>query len=245
LFFIFNFYLKKKTVVEFRHGLFKRNNFISLNLNLENIKGLYSRIIYQPELTFKFVDLAEKESITGFANRNIWSKLIKNEVFKNVLEYIGPKYTEDYLLDYEDTIMSVSLFHIASSYYYMNECGYYRAREEFENPFPILITKKCKLKNFKINKELDCMKYLNFLIDTSKGKKIENDLIYKELIAVNHYKKLDKLINSDFSYVYSILDKIGELNINSDKRKRKIYKIKEKLIKKENSLKLINHYNKY
>ena len=64
------------------------------------------------------------------------------EIFKNVLEYIGPKYTEDYLLDFEDTIMTVSLFHIANSYYYMNECGYYVASGECENPFPLLKFKK-------------------------------------------------------------------------------------------------------
>jgi len=38
-------------------------------------------------------------------NRNIVSKLIKNVIFKKVLHYIGPKYTEDYLLDYEDIII--------------------------------------------------------------------------------------------------------------------------------------------
>ena len=206
-------------VVEFRHSLFKRKNFISLNL------------IYQPELAFKFVDLTENDSITGFANRNIWAKLIKNEIFKNVLKYIGPKYTEDYLLDYEDTIMSVSLFRVAKSYYYMDECGYYRAREECEYPFPQLKFKKCKSKNFPINIKLDSMKYLNFLLDSSKGKEIENNLIYKELVAVNHYKKLDILVYSNLSYIYSIIDRIEKLNFTSVKRKRKISKIKYKLSK--------------
>ena len=219
-------------VVEFRHSLFKRKNFISINLNLKNIKDFNHKIIYQPELAFKFIDLKEKDSITGFANRNIWAKLIKNEVFKNVLKYIGPKYTEDYLLDYEDTIMTVSLFRLAGSYYYMNECGYYRARYECESPFPFLKFKKCINKNFQINTKLDPIKYLNFLLDSSKGKKIENYLIYKELKAVDHYKKLDKLIYSNFTYIYSIIDRIDKLNFNSSKMKSKISMIKHNLLKK-------------
>ena len=125
-------------IVQFRDVFFRKKFFQKLNYcNLESIKNLKNRIIYQPELTFKFVDFGEKESIEGFRNRNIVAKLVKNEIFKSVLEYIGPKYTEDYLLDYEDTIMTVSLFHVANSYYYMQELGYYKSKRECENPFPI------------------------------------------------------------------------------------------------------------
>ena len=225
-------------VVEFAHAFFRRKNYKSLNLNYRNIKHLSKRIIYQPELSYKFVDLNEPDSNAGYANRIIWAKLIKNEIFKNVLVYIGQKYTEDYLLDYEDTIMTVSLFHIANSYYYMNECGYYVASGECENPFPLLKFKKCIVKNISINKALDSMKYLHFLLEKSKGKKIENDFIYKELIAIDYYKKLDKLINKNFSFVYFILDSIKKSNLNSEQRKSRISKIKEKLLKKENMIKL-------
>ena len=150
-------------VVEFRYGFFEKHKLIQLNFNLNNIKNLKNRIIYQPELTFKFVDLVEGDSINGFSNRCIWGKLIKNDVFRKVVEFIGPKYTEDYLLDYEDTIMVVALFRVAKSYYYMQELGYYKSKGECENPFPILENKKCKSKNFLINSELDSIKYLNFL----------------------------------------------------------------------------------
>ena len=185
-------------VVEFEHAFFKSKNYKGKNLNYRNIKHLYHRIIYQPELAYKFVDLKGSDSNAGYANRNIVSKLIKNEIFKSMLEYIGHKYTEDYLLDHEDTIMAVSLFNIAKSYYLMNRCGYYVANNECENSFPILTFKSCKPKNFTINNELDSIKYLNFLLDKSKGRKIENDFIYKELLAINYYNKLDKLINKNF-----------------------------------------------
>ena len=78
------------------------------------------------------------------------------------------------------------------------------------------------------------------LIDISKGSEIENDYIYKELIAIDYYKKLAKLINKDFYYVYSIIDRIYKSNLNSKKRKSRISKIKNKLLKKESIIKLKN-----
>ena len=233
-------------VVEFRYGFFENHKLIQLNFNLNNIKNLKNRIIYQPELTFKFVDLVEGDSINGFSNRCIWGKLIKNDVFRKVVEFIGPKYTEDYLLDYEDTIMVVALFRVAKSYYYMQELGYYKSKGECENPFPILENKKCKSKNFLINSELDSIKYLNFLLDISKNSEIENKLIYKELMALDHYKKLNRKINKNFSYVYSIIKRINESSFYLNNHRKKINKIKSKLLKKESIIKAkMNHINNY
>ena len=224
-------------VVEFRYGFFEKKKLIQLNINLNNIKNLNNRIIYQPELKFKFIDLVEGDSINGFSNRCIWGKLIKNNIFKKVVDFIGPKYTEDYLLDYEDTIMTVSLFHVANSYYYMQELGYYKSKRECENPFPILAYKKCEKKKFFVNSELDSIKYLNFLLDISKNSEIENKLIYKELMAINHFKKLKRKINKNFSYVYYIINRINSSNFYTRKEKKRINKINNILLKKEMSLK--------
>ena len=200
--------------------------------NLKHIKNYNNRIIFQPELTFKFLDLDENDSEYGFTNRAIWGKLIKKDVFKKVIEFIGPKYTEDYISDLEDTIMSISLFYVANSYYYMNELGYYYSKGECENHFPFLEHKKCLPLKIEINKELDSIKYLNFLLDISKGSEIESKLLYKEFMSINHCKKLDK-INKNFSYVYSIINRINNSNYYTKKQKQKITKIKKKLLKKE------------
>ena len=69
-------------------------------------------------------------------------KLLKIKIFKKVLNRIGPKYTEDYILKYEDTLMSVALFQIANSYYYMNEEGYYYSRDEQRKNLSSKINKK-------------------------------------------------------------------------------------------------------
>ena len=225
-------------IVQFRFALFNKKICINLNSNLDYIQNLKNRIIYQPELSQKFIYYSENDLIEGYANRNIVSKLIRNEVFKEILKYIGPKYTEDYILDYEDTIMSVSLFKKGNSFYYMHECGYYIAKGELVNNYPFIQSKKCKTKNFEVNKDLDSIKYLNFLLDKSSGSEIENFLIYKELIAVNRHKKLDKLKNVDFSNIYYILSKINQSKFYSQKMKKKISQVKDKLLKRENTTKL-------
>lgn len=224
-------------VVEFRYGFFEKKKLIQLNFNLNNIKNLNNRIIYQPELKFKFIDLVEGDSVNGFSNRCIWGKLIKNDIFKKVVDFIGPKYTEDYLLDYEDTIMTVSLFHIANSYYYLQELGYYKSKRECENPFPILAHKRCEQKKFLVNSELDSLKYLNFLLDISKNSEIENKLIYKELMALDYFKKLNRKINKNFSYVYYIIRRINGSKFYTRKQKERINKINAKLLKKEMKVK--------
>ena len=57
-------------VVQFNFGFFRRNQFKQL-FNYLNIKNLNNRIIYQPELSFIFVNFEEKDDIECFANRNI------------------------------------------------------------------------------------------------------------------------------------------------------------------------------
>ena len=225
-------------IVQFRFALFNKKICINLNSNLDYIKNLKNRIIYQPELSHKFIYYSDNDLIEGYVNRNIVSKLIRNEVFKEILKYIGPKYTEDYILDYEDTIMSVSLFKKGNSFYYMHECGYYIAKGELVNNYPFIQSKKCKTKNFEVNKDLDSIKYLHFLLDKSSGSEIENFLIYKELIAVNRHKKLDKLKNVDFSNIYYILSKINQSKFYSQKMKKRISQVKDKLLKIENTIKL-------
>ena len=225
-------------IVQFRFALFNKKICINLNSNLDYIQNLKNRIIYQPELSQKFIYYSENDLIEGYANRNIVSKLVRNEVFKEILKYIGPKYTEDYILDYEDTIMSVSLFKKGNSFYYMHECGYYIAKGELVNKYPFIQSKKCKAKSIEVNKDLDSIKYLNFLLDKSSGSEIENFLIYKELIAVNRHKKLDKLKNVDFSNIYYILSKINQSKFYSQRMKKRISQVKDKLLKRENTTKL-------
>ena len=71
--------------------------------------------------------------------------MIKNSVFQKVLSNIGSKYTEDYILVYEDALMTMSLLQIADSYYLMKEKGYYYNKNENRNNLSLIMNKEFKL----------------------------------------------------------------------------------------------------
>ena len=50
----------------------------------------------------------------------------------------------DYILGFEDTMITVSLYQVAQSYYGMRQPGYYYSLDEKRNRFPIIQNKKCK-----------------------------------------------------------------------------------------------------
>ena len=63
-------------------------------------------------------------------NRVIWGKLIKTEIFKKLLIFMGSEFVDDYLNEAEDTLEVVGLFLFAKSYYVMKEMGYYYSYDE-------------------------------------------------------------------------------------------------------------------
>ena len=117
-------------VVEFRGGEYKNEIFKGMvyDYNPINVK----KIIYQPELRVKFFFKKGKYKNT-LLSRVIWGKFIKKNLFKELLNYIGSEYVDDYINYAEDCIMALSIFHNAKSYYVMKEMGYYYAVGKKEN----------------------------------------------------------------------------------------------------------------
>ena len=105
-------------IVEFKKAYFINSFYKRIENNLDPIEGLNNKIIYQPKLKYKFIKITGNNKHFSYLNRNICSKLIRNEIFKQVLQFIGTKYIEDYMLIFEDTIMSVSSFILSNSYYF-------------------------------------------------------------------------------------------------------------------------------
>ena len=101
-------------ITEFQSANFMHKKFISI-VNPYPWTNL-TNIIYQPELRTKFYVISKDEGIRAVQSRAIWAKIIKKTVFIEALKFIGAKYTDDYILDYEDTIMFVGILQIAKSY---------------------------------------------------------------------------------------------------------------------------------
>ena len=226
-------------VIEFKMAYFIKRNFRRIENNLDPIDNLYKRIIYQPELKYKFVKITQKEKLWNYLNRSICSKLIKNDIFKKVLDFIGSKYTQDYILIFEDTIMSSSLFVISNSYYLMNEPGYYRSKKECIESNNKNEDKKCNYNNCMVmkNNELDPIKYLNFLLDKFNKSRIVGELIYNELLTIDYHFDLCKRINNEFGYVYKILERIlNHFSFFTNEQKSRIINLKNRFIQKEKKL---------
>ena len=203
-------------IIEFKFIPFYKGHRTNEKNAVDKIENIYihtqrlchwhksNRIIYQPELKHKFINLTQIPSVI---NRNIWQKLIKNDIFKKVVEYIGPKYIEAFMLLYEDTIMAVSLFIISKSYYVMKDIGYYYSRGECLGC--AVINKKCIANNNKDNIQSDSMKYIYFLSEKLSNNRFNGLLIYNELLdIINSIFSFEENIKIDLVYIYEILDYI-------------------------------------
>ena len=216
-------------VVEFKASYYRNGEFKGNVNNYEYIN--ISNIVYQPELRTKFFYTKENDSIRGIQSRNIWGKFIKNKIFQKALINIGPKYTEDYILTYEDTIMSVAIYQVAQSYYLMKQVGYYYSRDEFSNRLPFQKNKKCK-PNGKRNK-IGQLKLLEFLHEKTRNNQLERQMLYHEIISMNYYSKLVRVINCQFEVIYNIYDTLIKSQFISKKQKQRIILLKAQLKLKE------------
>ena len=201
-----------------------------------------NKIIYQPELKTKFIDLKNDDSVRPIINRSICFKLIKNKLLKKVINIIGQKYTEEFMLYYEDTIMSYFLFKVANSYYLMKELGYYYSRHDKKKN--IQYKKKCLCRNNLNIKMADPIKFLYILLEKTKNNYIERKIIYHELISINYYSNISNIINYNFFYYpFKIFKTMINCRYLSKKEKEKLVNIFNNVKKKYNiSLKKTYQY---
>ena len=187
-----------------------------------------SQIIYQPELRTIFI-VERNKNIFVLKNRVIWGKLIRNELFQKILKYIGPKYTEDYINDAEDVIMSLSLYHLAKSYYVMKEIGYYYTFLQGRRKSSI---KKIRKNNSKIKEEYGRFKLIKFLMEKSNGDEKEKSAVFYEIAVISHhYYFTDKSIYLTIIHIYDKILEWGNLNIE---QKKYIISLKNKALQKMN-----------
>ena len=195
-------------------------------------------IIRQPELRNKFFDVNENNTYFAMSCRVIWGKLIKNEIFQKTLEKIGPKYTDDYMIVFEDSLISITLYQVAQSFYLYRDFGYYYSRDEFSGRFPLIPNKKCKIKA-KPNKGLDSLKFITYLYDTLEDNAFDKKVICHEIIGANNFDflKFSNIVNDHFDMFYRVVDGLLNTSYLTEKEREKLVEIKKEVVIKENSLK--------
>ena len=223
-------------VTEFQEANFKRKKFLKV-VNEYPLTNL-TNIVYQPELRTKFFVISDDDGVRAVQSRSIGGKVVKNKVFKEAIEFIGTKYTDDYILKYEDTILFVGVLQVAKSYYYINEIGYYYSRDEFVGKFPKLKDKVCKPNPGKI-RYMGHIKLLHFLLDRTKNNEFDRQIVYHELISIHHYLSLVVSTFHHYDYVYEVFDALIQSPYLTNKQKERLVDIKSKIENKQKGKKVI------
>ena len=221
-------------IVEFQGNLYQKGKLTNFVHHHQ-----INRIIRQPELRTKFFLINEElDYWRPIVCRTIWGKIIKNEVLQKTIETIGPEYADDYILVYEDTIMQVTLYQIAQSYYLLKQPGYYYSRDEFYNRNPPIPNRKCKERQ-NVIRGVDSLKFINYLYDKMEDNAIERQTLYHEIISINSYdfSKFSKTINHHYDMFYRVIDKLVVNKYLTEKEKEKLKIIKNEMVNKENSKK--------
>jgi glycosyltransferase involved in cell wall biosynthesis len=218
-------------VVEFYTAYYKSNVLQGYYHFHGNNKG----IIYQPELKTKFYELKDTESFRAIKCRTVWGKIVKNDVFQKTLNFIPKKYSNDYILGFEDTMITVSLYNVAQSYYLFRQPGYYYTFDERKGRFPLNNAKKCEQKEG--IRGYDHLKFLQFLIDIYEDNEFYKQVIYHELKAINNYtySNFKRTIKDHFRWTYDILDELLNSKYIYEEQKTKIKKIRDEV--KSNEIK--------
>jgi glycosyltransferase involved in cell wall biosynthesis len=82
-------------------------------------------IIYQPELSEILFYIPQTKEYSHIICRNIRNKLIRKEVFIDMIEYIGYNYYRDhFVITADDILMNVISYHFAHNYSNINIPGY-------------------------------------------------------------------------------------------------------------------------
>ena len=214
-------------VVEFHFAIYDKDN---KRLQNNHIHQYLPYIIHQPELKYKFyvfVDYYDYQR--SFFCRTVWGKLIKNEILQKALDFIPSKYLNDYIVNFEDIMIMISLYHVADSYYCLRQTGYYYSIGYDRRANMVRKVGKCRIRDGVIT-NFDHIKFMNFLLDKLEDNKKCHQILYHELVGINTFPTtvLKNTVTHHFDMAYRVLDKL----INSTHLSY-LEKYKTKLMKKE------------
>ena len=82
------------------------------------------KIIYQPELSNILYHFPGKKEYSRTICRNIWNKIIRNEIFIKTKNYIGGEYYNEYIIVADDMLMNIITYQFANNFSNINLPGY-------------------------------------------------------------------------------------------------------------------------
>ena len=170
-----------------------------------------SFIIYQPNLSLFGISKNDRFNIREV---HIWSKCIKNSIYKKAINSLGKKRYTSFMCWAEDTTMVFVLFNVAESYRYIIKYGIFRFDRKSSARASLPVSAKLFGEIF----------FLDAIFDFSKNDfESKKYAVYKAMYIRNtsFYKSLDKI---NIEYLKSTLKKLLSCPYinNDDKAKIKI-----------------------
>ena len=212
-------------ILEFIHKIAKNGNFDIVGFKSVFSKGFYNFkeeqmidnpspkysndvIIYQPELGDSLISKKGK-----FKDVNIWGKIIKKNIYKKGINYLGIKRYSIFMSWAEDTSMLFIIYNIAQSYKFINKYGIIH----------FISIKTASYTQSKNNKYFGLFFLLDIVFDFSKNNTNKNSAALYALILKKHLNlKKKKFIKRNILYLKYILKKIIDCKYINKIYKKKI-----------------------
>lgn len=118
---LFDYYLKYNLdITEFLvlHQIEGNNEICNHSHNFNK------NIIYQPELSNLLYHLPNSNEYSRTICRNIWNKMIRNDIFIKASNYIEEDYYNEYIIAGDDTLMNIDTYQFANNFSSIQLSGY-------------------------------------------------------------------------------------------------------------------------
>ena len=159
---------------------------------------------------------------------NISNKYIKRELFIRTLNYIDKFYLNQYMIDYEDSLINFALHCNAKKLYLLDKIGYYYLNN------PKSITKRRVEKN-EVLKYI--FLYLKFIYENTKNNNYEKAIPFYLINKLTRNFKLIYSIKKNFKFYEKIINKYLNCKFINHYNKIKLLKIINLLKIREKSIK--------
>ena len=158
-------------------------------------------IITQPELSKLMYYEYEHENKTWQTEYNLWGKLIKKQVYMEVLKNISDYYLNQHMSLHEDGLIIFILFKVAKRYLFIEEFGMFYVRNDNSSLANLR-------KDENIDKTVwDSFLYLKFMFEYTGDNFYEKNMaVYQFKFILSQFEAIFNKLKSGFDFIYDVIE---------------------------------------
>lgn len=163
-------------------------------------KHKYS-VITQPELSKLMYYEYEYENKTLQTEYNLWCKLIKKEVYMQVLKNISDYYLKQHMTLHEDGLIIFILFKVAKNYLFIEEFGMFYVTNENSSLANLR-------KDENVDKTVrDSFLYLRFIFEYTENNTYEKNIaVYQFKFILSQFQEIFNKLKNGFDFIYDVIE---------------------------------------